>query len=58
MINPWNMNDECSHCGKIGETIWHVCKACTAKAQIEYNHECALLANDAFNKLNEKEIPK
>jgi hypothetical protein len=51
---PWNENDTCSRCGIVGQTIWHVCEKCTELAEIEYQHECALLANDAYDRMAAK----
>lgn len=58
MTNPFSKNDSCSRCGKIGETIWHVCKECADKAQEKYKNEVlsAIFADDPYNMLDISEV--
>jgi len=54
-MSVFETNNSCSRCGLIGATICCLCKSCIDKAQISYQYECALLANEAFNRIAKAE---
>lgn len=39
MPNPFRDNEACNRCGIVGQTIWHVCRACSIKAQQAYREQ-------------------
>lgn len=43
MISPYSKSDECSRCGNIGETWYHICRQCNGKAQEDYKKDCEMM---------------